>query len=201
MLNVDIINSKTERIDPKTGKPMLDLVAASWNPRSILYQLETIAIVNDETQMRGDLVALSYMGNSTNIGTLLKINNISNPLSLKTGEILLVPGRQMVTDLFNSAPKADIQKSKAKSFRKELQEKISKVSEERLEYLNAKNISGVAQTPLPPNILKDGEKQISVEEGKLIFGPSIGQCKSKAPTNISVTDIKAKLAQKNIFKK
>ena len=59
----------------------------------------------------------------------------------------------------------------------------------------------------PPNastgldMLKEGEQQILVEGGRLIFGPDIGTCRTKTKKNVSITDIKSKLAQKNIFKR
>ena len=201
MLIIDIIESKPYRTDPNTKISLLDLVSPSWDPRFVEYELKSIAIVTDETEMRPDLVALSYMGESSNLGTLLKINNISNPLSLLRGEVLLVPTDKMKKSLFNTGQAINNQKQKAKSFRKELQEKISQVSQERLEYLNSKNISNLTETPLPPNLLKEGEQQILVEGGRLIFGPDIGTCRTKTKKNVSITDIKSKLAQKNIFKR
>jgi len=201
MLAIDIIESKSIGTNPNTKVRYLDLVTSSWDTRRINYSLRSIAIVTDETQMRPDLVALSYMGDQSELGTLLKLNNISNPLSVATGEVLAVPGQTMVKDLFASGQTITNQKQKAKSFRKELQEKISQVSKERLEYLNSKNISNLADTPLPPNLLQDGQQQILVEGGKLLFGPDIGQCRTKVKKNVSVTDIKTKLAQKNIFRR
>lgn len=201
MLAIDIIEGKPYFTNGNTGQSYLDLVAPSWSSRNIRYTIKTIAIVSDETEMRGDLVSLLYMQDTSRIGTLLKLNNISNPLSLKSGEVLFVPGDEMVNDLFQSGDRINNQKQKAKSFRKELQDKISQVSKDRLEYLNSKNISNLAQNPLPPNILQAGEQQILVAEGRLLFGPDIGQCRSKATKNVSVTDIKTKLAQKNIFKR
>lgn len=201
MLAIDIIESKPFVTNPNTKIRALDLLTPAWNPKRITYSLRSIAVVTDETEMRPDLVSLSYMGDQGSLGTLLKLNNISNPLSVASGEVLAVPGQTMVNDLFNSGRSVTNQKQKAKSFRKELQEKISQVSKERLEYLNSKNISNLADTPLPPNLLQDGQQQISVEEGKLLFGPDIGQCRTKVKKNISVTDIKTKLAQKNIFRR
>jgi hypothetical protein len=201
MLAIDIIESKSLRTNPNTKIQYLDLVTSSWDTKRITYSLRSIAIVTDETQMRPDLVSLSYMGDQSGLGTLLKLNNISNPLSVATGEVLAVPGQTMVKDLFDSGQSITNQKQKAKSFRKELQEKISQVSKERLEYLNSKNISNLADTPLPPNLLQDGQQQILVEGGKLLFGPDIGQCRTKVKKNVSVTDIKTKLAQKNIFRR
>lgn len=201
MLGIDIIEAKPYRLDPKTQVQMLDLVVSSWDTRRIRYSLRSIAIVTEETQMRPDLIAMSYMGDQSGLGTLLKLNNISNPLTVATGEVLAVPGQTMIKDLFDSGQSITNQKQKAKSFRKELQEKISQVSKERLEYLNSKNISNLADTPLPPNLLQEGQQQILVEGGKLLFGPDIGQCRTRSKKNISVTDIKSKLAQKNIFRR
>jgi len=201
MLGIDIIENKPFRTDPKTQTKSLDLLSPSWDTRTITYSLRSIAIVTDETEMRPDLVALSYMGDQDGLGTLLKLNNISNPLSVASGEVLAVPGQTMIKDLFASGQAITNQKQKAKSFRKELQEKISQVSKERLEYLNSKNISNLAQNPLPPNLLQEGQQQILVEGGKLLFGPDIGQCKTKPRKNVSITDIKTKLAQKNIFRR
>jgi hypothetical protein len=201
MLGIDVIESKPFFTNPKTRVQSLDLVATSWDTRRIQYSLRSIAIVTEETEMRPDLVAMSYMGDQGGLGTLLKLNNISNPISLQSGEVLAVPGQTMVSDLFNSGRSITNQKQKARSFRKELQEKISQVSKERLEYLNSKNISNLADTPLPPNLLQEGQQQILVEGGKLLFGPDIGECRTKTKKNVSVTDIKTKLAQKNIFRR
>jgi len=201
MLAIDVIESKGFRLDQKTKSQVLDLVTVSWNTRDINYQLKSIAFVTSETEMRPDLVSLLYQNDQSRVGSLLKLNNISNPLSVKMGEILAVPTDEMTNNLFQSGKNITNQKQKARSFRKELQEKISQVSQERLNYLNSKNISNLAQTPLPPNLLQEGQQQILVEDGKLLFGPDIGQCKTKAKKSVSVTDIKTKLAQKNIFRR
>lgn len=201
MLAIDIIERKPYFTNPNTGESYLDLLSPCWNSRQVRYTIKSIAIVSDETEMRGDLVSILYMTDASKVGTILKLNNISNALTLKRGEVLFVPGDDMVNDLYSSAEKANNQKQKARSFRKELQDKISQVSADRLEYLNSKNISNLASVPLPPNILQEGQQQIQVQEGRLLFGPDIGQCRSKAAKNVSVTDIKTKLAQKNIFKR
>lgn len=201
MLTIDIINDKPFFTNANTGERFLDLLMPSWVARNVNYSIKAIAFVTDETKMRPDLVSMQYMGDTSRLGTLLKLNNISNPLSVDYGEVLLVPGDQMVTDLFQSGKAVSSQRQKARSFRKELQDKISQVSKDRLEYLNAKNVSNLAEVPLPPNLLQEGEQQILVTEGRLIFGPDIGQCRSRSKKNVSVTDIKTKLAQKNIFKR
>jgi hypothetical protein len=201
MLTIDVIEGKPFFTNPQTSERYLDLLTPSWNTRTLRYTLKTIGIVTEETEMRADLVSFTYLNETSRLGTMLKLNNISNPLSLKSGEVLFIPGDDMVSELFRSGEAANNQKQKARSFRKELQEKISQVSKERLEYLNSKNISNIADTPLPPNLLREGEQQILVTEGRLIFGPDIGQCRTRTKKNVSVTDVKTKLAQKNIFRR
>lgn len=201
MLAIDVIESKPYFINPNTRQQYLDLTVAAWDTRRVQYQLKNIAIVTEETEGRPDLLGMLYSGDQSKMGTILKLNNISNPISLKINELLLIPSDKMTKDLFKSGQKIIDQKQKAKTFRKELQEKISQVSKDRLEYLNARNISNIAEAPLPPNLLQEGEQQILVEDGKLIFGPNIGQCRNKPRRNVSVTDIKTKLAQKNIFRR
>jgi len=201
MLGIDIIESKPFRIDPKTNQNVLDIVSQSWKVKGTNFSYSNIAIVSTETEMRPDLVSLLYNGDQGSMGTMLKVNNISNPLSVFAGEILVIPSDDTKKDLFEQGKAITNQKNKSRSFRRELQEKISKVSEDRLEYLNSKNISNISQQPLPPNLLGEGENQIEISDGKLIFGPDIGQCRTRIRKNISVVDIKAKLAQKNIFKR
>jgi len=201
MLGIDIIEGKPFFTNPNTQERYVDLLAPSWSTKNIKYTIKSIAVVDQETEGRADLLSMLYLYDQAKMGSMLKLNNISNPLSLKLGEILFIPGDQMIQDLFDNARTINNQKQKARSFRKELQEKISQVSKDRLEYLNSKNISNLAETPLPPNLLREGQQQILVTEGRLIFGPDIGQCKSRSKKNVSVTDIKTKLAQKNIFKR
>lgn len=196
MLSIDIIENKKEITDPRTGIRKIDLVSSEWDPKKVRFSVRSIALVSDDTEMRADLLALLYMKSQSRMGTMLKINNISNPLSLKSGEILAIPDEKTASNLFNSGKVKE--KSSTKTFRKELQDKISKISNDRIEYLNSKNISNATQA-LPPNILPIGDQQIAIGEGKLIFGPDIGQCRTRSKGNVSLTQLKSKLAQKNIF--
>ncbi len=164
MLSIDIIESKPFRTDPKSKETVLDIVSQSWKVKGANFTIKGIAFVTAETEMRPDLVSLVYTGNPGEVGTILKLNNISNPLSVFSGEVLVIPGDQLKKDLFDQGK--PVQKEKARSFRKELQEKISRVSEDRLEYLNSKNISNLSLQPLPPNLLGDNENQIEIADGK-----------------------------------
>ena len=137
MLGIDVIERKPFFTNPNTQERSIDLLVPSWSPRNIKYTLKSIAVVDEETEARADLLSMLYLYDQSSMGTMLKLNNISNPLSLKLGEILFIPGEQMINDLFDSGKSITNQKQKARSFRKELQEKISQVSKDRLDYLNS----------------------------------------------------------------
>jgi hypothetical protein len=126
----------------------------------------------------------------------LKVNSISNPFSVDANELLLIPDRQTMDDLAKPMDKP-INTEARNSFRKQLQDRISQVSNSRKEYLNAVNISTEAQ--LPPNVTQEGQEQFKVVDGKLIFGSDIGVCRTKIQQNKSVATIKSRFAQRQIF--
>ena len=206
MLNIDILDKKVTKII--NGEEILDLVTQTIdNTYSPKYA--RAMITTDEMVMRPDLAATMYCGNQSKLGILLKMNSISNPFSLDAREILFIPDTDTMSRIVKS-PEADVKEDVRKSFRKQLQERISKVSEQRKEYLNSVAISEAAQegagaaqfatqTPLPPNVALEGSEQFKVENGKLIFGSDIGVCRTKIQQNKSVATIKSRFAQRQIF--
>lgn len=53
--------------------------------------LKTLHMVDDDEQSRPDLIADKYYGDHTKVDIILKYNRISNPFSIKSGEILRIP--------------------------------------------------------------------------------------------------------------
>ena len=196
-LSIDILENKIEAVI--NGQIILDLVTPSINDQvSIGYS--RIVVASDEMIMRPDLGAQMYCGSQNNVGVLLKMNSISNPFSLNSGEILLIPDSQTVSNIIKEPAAIQGKNDARTSFRKQLQDRISKISETRKEYLNSVSISQTAtQTPLPPNVAQQGTEQFKVTEGKLIFGSDVGVCRTKIQQNKSVATIKSRFAQRQIF--
>jgi len=206
MLDIDILDKKVTKII--NGEEILDLVTQTIdNTYSPKYS--RVVITTEEMVMRADLASAMYCGNQNKLGTLLKMNSISNPFSLDAREILFIPDTETMTRIIKK-PDVNTKEDVRKSFRKQLQERISKVSEQRKEYLNSVAISEAAregagaaqfatQTPLPPNVALEGSEQFKVENGKLIFGSDIGVCRTKIQQNKSVATIKSRFAQRQIF--
>lgn len=193
MLNIDILQNKQEKVI--NGQSILDLVSPSMN-NSIVPNYTKAIITTEEMVMRPDLAAQMYCGSHHKVGILLKVNSISNPFSIDANELLLIPDRQTMEDLAKPVDKP-MNSEIRNSFRKQLQNRISQISDSRKEYLNAVNISTEAQ--LPPNVTQEGQEQFKVVDGKLIFGSDIGVCRTKIQQNKSVATIKSRFAQRQIF--
>jgi len=193
MLHIDILENKKTRVI--NGEEILDLTTPSVDTE-VKIGFSRLIMTTEEHVMRPDLVSAMYCGNQKNMGILLKVNSISNPFSIDSNEALFIPDSETINKLPRKQT-PELQDDIRKSFRKKLQERISKVSEERKEYLNSVNISQAAV--LPPNVTPEGAEQFKVENGKLIFGSDIGVCRTKIQQNKSVATIKSRFAQRQIF--
>ena len=193
MISIDTIENKPVRVI--NGEEILDLTFKSVNT-DINPGYARAILVTREMVMRPDLVAHMYCGSHNKVGSLLKINSISNPFSVDEGDVLFIPDSQTLRDIIAKPAEAETSEIR-RSFRKQLQERISQVSEQRKEYLNSVQISSAAA--LPPNVIKEGDEQFKVLDGKLIFGSDIGVCRTKIQQNKSVATIKSRFAQRQIF--
>jgi hypothetical protein len=213
MISIDVLENKPEIVI--NGETIMDITARSIDP-DVIPGFSRFIFTNEEMIMRPDLAAHMLCGTHNRMGTLLKLNSIGNPFSLNSNEFLFVPDTETINNLTRiqqSEETGDIRRS----FRKELQDRISKVSENRKEYLNAVDISEAAssgsnsagsipsgsssatQSPLPPNVTQEGSEQFRVENGKLIFGSDIGVCRTRIQQNKSLATIKSRFAQRQIF--
>jgi hypothetical protein len=200
MISIDVLENKPEIVI--NGETIMDITARSVDP-NVIPGYSRFIFTNEEMVMRPDLAAHMLCGTHNRMGTLLKLNSIGNPFSLNSNEFLFVPDTETINNL-TRLPQSEETDDVRKSFRKELQDRISKVSENRKEYLNAVDISDAAnnsatQNPLPPNVTQEGSEQFRVENGKLIFGSDIGVCRTRIQQNKSLATIKSRFAQRQIF--
>lgn len=202
MLSIDVLNNKptitvNNREIVDFTAPSIDITQGSVYFRQIVY-------CPYEFEMRPDLLASFFMGSQDDLGILLKVNGISNPFSLSMGDVIAVPSKTS-TDPLLKTPQNDTSETDRSQFRKKLKDRIAKISPERQNYLESRNISTAVSggtstsSPLPPNIAGESDQQFVVKDGKLIFGSSIGQCRTNLSENKSKATIKARIAQRNIF--
>ena len=134
---------------------------------------ETIAehTVTEDQVGRIDLISLQYYRSEDYCDYILKWNGISNPFSLKFGDVINIPNHREALKIvkefkvLNSTNEPSIRDQFIDT--KRLPVKDAK----RIEYLQRK----AAQKPngakqiLPPNILKEGDTNIKIGNGQIII--------------------------------
>lgn len=198
------------------GTLLLDFTKSSWKFTSE-PDIRDIIYVTKEFQMRPDLLAQAAYGDHSKLDYLLKYNGISNPLSLKEGDILLIPDEaQMRTMLIT--PKKDENDADKKSKKVNLKA-VSSKENARIEYLKnklknqllkSKNTgddmsedgtdAGSNGTGLPPNVNKSSDQNVKFKDGKIIFGEDVTTFNAaNCPETLSRTRVKQKLLKTKIF--
>lgn len=128
-------------------------------------------VINDETEMRPDLIALNYYGTEDGLEIILKYNGISNPYSIKKGDILAIPSLDSARAKYNK-PKNIINTPIAQFTDKR---RLSQKDKKRQEFLKRKSESktnGSTQN-LPPNMLKEGEKSKILRNNRILLGANL----------------------------
>ena len=139
-----------------------------------LVFIENTEIINEHTVTedqvgRIDLISLLYYRNANYCDYILKWNGISNPFSIKLGDVLEIPNHRQTLKaakeikVLNTTNEPSIRDQFVDT--KRLPVKDAK----RIEYLQRK----AAQKPngakqiLPPNILKEGDTNIKIGNGQI----------------------------------
>ncbi len=183
MLEIDTITRNKNLFNPdkelmEQGVGIWDLTRSSMSFSYINLKIKQFYTVTDDTQMRPDLVSYQAYGNMANAGSLMKINGIGNPFSIKTGTIFAIPSSERLDAAFDQK-KTFLQSGNTttnpnSSFRKAQEGKTFRVSESRKKFVEAQNkAKNPVPQALPPNILQEGESQIVKSNQMILFGPSV----------------------------
>ena len=166
-----------------------NLTKSSITYNNLDIQIEDFFFVKDIYQMRPDLIAAVKLGDQSKVGSLLKINGISNPFSLKEGRFILIPSQSTIDRSFDvkkisnqSSSSSNTNTNPNEAFRKNQEQKKFKVSDGRKKFL-ASNIKKQPESILPPNVMQPGQRSILKRDGFFIFAPDAGGGGSNKPTN------------------
>jgi len=146
--------------------------------------------VSDEEQMRPDIIADYYYNNPNYLDVLCKYNGISNPFSLYTGQVLIVPKNP--ASFFKNAINI-IDKGSVKAIPNIVPASTADTS--RLKYLSNKMATKVA-----PNVTLPKDQNIRIKDGNIIFGADITNVnKADCPTPISRSKVLKSIIEAKIF--
>jgi hypothetical protein len=121
-------------------------------------------VITKFEEARPDLVALKYYGTTEGLDIILKYNNISDPFSIKQGQIISVPSQEISLVKFKRP--------------KEVEENPVKqqfIDTKRLTTKDQKRVKALQkkygkENLLPPNVIPVGKKTYRFERGKIVFG-------------------------------
>ena len=132
-------------------------------------------LVPDDYRMRPDLIARDTMGDISKLGSLLKVNSISNPFAIDTRFLLLIPNASDIDYSFQVKNQRDQNKvdvpNNANNFRKIQQNKVFETSTSRKAFIETQNKSkSPTAMALPPNVLQPGQTSVTVTQQSIVLG-------------------------------
>ena len=137
-------------------------------------QISRVFNVEEYYAGRIDLISLNVYNSADYVDQLLKFNGISNPFSIAEGDILYIPPMDVLQKTFKK-PGIGMSESNVVRDRFVETKRLPIQDQNRLDYLKRK----AAQKPngakeiLPPNVLQTDQKNVIIENGKLIVGAAL----------------------------
>lgn len=197
MLYIETLMQKRYLTKPN-GDTIIDLTHASINKDATRPTEVSLTLVVEDMAMRPDLVAKKVYGDDSMLDFLLKYNGISNPFSLNTGDVLVVPDPTMMAKTFMMPEPDDLTEFSTNIKNFKFVDPTTKKDNKRLEMLQTKAKNAEL---LPPNVNAEGDKNIRYKDGKIIFGEDVTTInKQNCPETLTRARVKEKLLNNQIFK-
>jgi len=158
------------------GIQIKDITASMFNLTTGNYIKYNIYKVPKEFEMRPDLIAGAVYNNSLYAEIILKYNGISNPFSIKEGDIILIPALDSMSTIINKPTGTDV--NNAQTIRNSYKYiDPTKIPPNTVPaFQNRQIVGGAPANFLPPNIANEGEQQITYRNGRVYFGPGADTC-------------------------
>lgn len=135
--------------------------------------ISTIAkhVVKEDEVGRIDIISRRYFNGDLPSEVILKYNNISNPFSIDEGDVILIPEYGPALKKWNTIKEIDDINIEIDNIRGQFLDtkRLSKPDAARVEYLQRKaaQLKNGSKQILPPNILKSGEENLNIKDGKI----------------------------------
>jgi len=140
------------------------------------------------------------MGSTAQTEKMLKFNDISNPFTIDTGDLLFVPDPIYANINMKFGTAAEKQKFDIRNQYID-PEKISKLDPTlgKFDNRNKPKKADPSKTtpPLPPNFANFGDKEIEIKGGKIYFGSAVSKNSNEVNAPLSKTEFLSKLLKNN----
>ncbi len=162
-MKIDTVDKKIKIF--KDGVQMIDFAEPTYVPDWTDFIVTKTVVVSAEYDRRPDLLSFSLFGSDDYVDILLKCNEISSPLDVRTGDIILVPALQSAKKFYLNPYK---EQKNANVKNKYLDpNKKSKSDENRLKAIAkiSQGIKNGSKENVAPNALKTGESNLEIKNG------------------------------------
>lgn len=164
---------KKPKVTRPDGIEIVDLTTSMFDIAAANYISYSVYKIPKEFEMRPDLISGAVYNNSGYAEFILKFNGISNPFTIKEGDIILIPSLDSMRAVTSkpTGSEADGAKMIRDSYKYIDPTKIPKSDS-----TFANRQLNIPEGALPPNISKEGEQQITYRNGRVYFGPGADTC-------------------------
>lgn len=163
----NVLDNKNIVVD-ENGNEIYDLTESALTDAD--FNFTGAYRISNEYAMRPDLICKIIYGNFLKFGEFMKANQISNPFAIEPGTIILVPDSFSISSHFETITSNEIS-IKERIINQYIdpskQPDTKKTAADINAYKNREKLG------LPPNILDNGEQEILIENGKIVYGPNV----------------------------
>lgn len=176
------------------GENLIDLTQQNFNPKSSITIFEVITIPGD-FEMRPDLVAKSVYSSLDSTELVLKQAGISNPFTIQEGDFIFLQELREIDTQFSNTRKeeaAQIVRNQYIDSTKvpEIDQNLKKFEKREKPKAASPKKSG---PPLPPNFAQEGEKEIKLVGGKVVYGADVTKSQEERSMPLAKSEYLAKL--------
>jgi len=164
-MKIDTVDNKIKII--KDDVEMIDFAEPTYVPGYDTkdFVITKRIIVTNEYDKRPDLLCFSLYGTDDYVDILLKCNEISDPLSIREGMLILVPALQPAKNFYVNPSKEAINSQINSKYIDP--SKKSKKDDNRLKAIAqiSKSTKNGSKENVAPNALKTGESNLEIKNG------------------------------------
>ena len=165
-MNIKSLTLKNKLTIERTGQQYFDLTAPSFRYKTELG-VKALHYIKQDQVGRMDKVSLQYFGKSDYVDALCIVNNIFNPFSLNEGDVIIIPNLSDLAAVYSRPnPVLEDYVNTDRQSEKD-QARVQRLVEK------AKTKESGVDTPIPPNMLQQGQESKIYEGGNITLGANL----------------------------
>ena len=171
-MNIKSLTLKNKLTIERTGQQYFDLTAPSFRYKTELG-VKALHYIKQDQVGRMDKVSLQYFGKSDYVDALCIVNNIFNPFSLNEGDVIIIPNLSDLAAVYSRPNAASRPNPVLEDYVNT--DRQSEKDQARIQRLieKAKTKESGVDTPIPPNVLQQGQESKIYEGGNITLGANL----------------------------